>query len=115
MRCSAMRAHDLRASAGGRFLLRIEDIDGTRSRPEHVAAILADLRWLGLSWDGPVVFQSERLALYAAALERLRGDGPALSVLLHPRRDRRRARARRMGRKAGLSRAPAAGWTRPSA
>ena len=61
------------------FLLRIEDIDGTRSRPEHVAAILADLEWLGLGWDGEVVFQSQRLALYDAALHRLRAMG-----LLYP-------------------------------
>jgi glutamyl-Q tRNA(Asp) synthetase len=69
---SAIRAHDLAMAADGRFLLRIEDIDGTRSRPEHVAAILADLTWLGLSWEGPV-FQSQRLPLYDAALDTLRG------------------------------------------
>lgn len=69
---SAILAHDLAAARGGRFLLRIEDIDGTRSRPEHVEAILADLAWLGLEWEGPV-FQSERLPLYADALGRL-GD-----------------------------------------
>lgn len=67
---SAIRAHDFARARGGRFLLRIEDIDGTRSRAEHVDAILADLAWLGLSWDGPV-FQSHRLALYDAALVRL--------------------------------------------
>ena len=71
---SAVRAHDFARERGGRFLLRIEDIDGTRSRPEHVAAILADLAWLGLEWDD-LVFQSERLALHAAALERLRAIG----------------------------------------
>ena len=72
---SAIRAHDLARARGGRFLLRIEDIDGTRSRAEHVEAILADLAWLGLAWDGPVVRQSERLATYAAALEALRRRG----------------------------------------
>ncbi|TKD52137.1 tRNA glutamyl-Q(34) synthetase GluQRS [Sphingomonas baiyangensis] len=72
---SAILAHDLARAAGGRFLLRIEDIDGTRSRPEHVATILDDLRWLGLEWDGPVVFQSQRLPLYEAALDRLRAAG----------------------------------------
>lgn len=72
---SAIRAHDHAREKGGRFLLRIEDIDGTRSRPEHVAAILADLAWLGLAWDGEIVFQSERLALYQAALDRLRSSG----------------------------------------
>lgn len=71
---SAVRAFDLARAAGGRFLLRIEDIDGTRSRLEHVDAILADLAWLGLDWEGPV-FQSPRLHLYAAALERLKGLG----------------------------------------
>ncbi|TPG48239.1 glutamyl-Q tRNA(Asp) synthetase [Sphingomonas glacialis] len=76
---SAILAHDRARAAGGRFLLRIEDIDGTRSRAEHVAAIEADLRWLGLGWDGPVLFQSSRLDVYAAALERLRGMG-----LLYP-------------------------------
>ena len=72
---SAILAHDAAREAGGRFLLRIEDIDGTRSRPEHVEAIIADLDWLGLSWDGPVVFQSHRLDHYAAALDRLREMG----------------------------------------
>jgi glutamyl-Q tRNA(Asp) synthetase len=72
---SAIRAHDLaRAGRGGRFLLRIEDIDGTRSRPEHVAAILDDLAWLGLAWD-EVTFQSQRLALYADALDALKARG----------------------------------------
>ncbi|MBB5715171.1 tRNA glutamyl-Q(34) synthetase GluQRS [Sphingomonas aerophila] len=72
---SAIRAHDLARLAGGQFLLRIEDIDGTRSRPEHVEAILADLHWLGLEWDGPVTFQSARLDRYAAALEKLKARG----------------------------------------
>ncbi len=71
---SAIAAHDFAAARGGRFLLRIEDIDGTRSRPEHVAGILEDLAWLGLRWEGPV-FQSDRLALYADALERLKAMG----------------------------------------
>ena len=76
---SAVRAHDFARAAGGRFLLRIEDIDGTRSRESHVAGIEEDLRWLGLSWDGPVVRQSQRLARYEDALDRLRGMG-----LLYP-------------------------------
>jgi glutamyl-Q tRNA(Asp) synthetase len=71
---SALRAFDVARAAGGRFLLRIEDIDGTRSRPEHVDAILADLAWLGLAWEGPV-FQSRRLDLYVAALEGLKARG----------------------------------------
>ncbi|SOB79646.1 glutamyl-Q tRNA(Asp) synthetase [Sphingomonas guangdongensis] len=76
---SAVRAHDLARGADGSFLLRIEDIDGTRSRDEHVATILDDLRWLGLDWDGPVVRQSRRLGAYEAALEQLRRLG-----LLYP-------------------------------
>ena len=72
---SAIRAHDVARARGGRFLLRIEDIDGTRSRPEHVAGIIDDLGWLGLSWDGPVVFQSGRLALYAGAFDTLAAKG----------------------------------------
>lgn len=72
---SAILAHDFARDRRGRFVLRIEDIDGTRSRPEHVATIQDDLRWLGLEWDGPVVFQSDRLPAYAAALDRLRDMG----------------------------------------
>src|SRR5690349_9013800 len=69
---AAVVAHDLARERGGEFLLRIEDIDGTRSRPELVEEFLADLRWLGLAWDGEAVFQSARLAGYAAAGERLK-------------------------------------------
>lgn len=76
---SAIQAHDAARAAGGTFLLRIEDIDGTRSRAEFIAGIEEDLAWLGLAWDGPVVRQSERLERYAAALARLRADG-----LLYP-------------------------------
>jgi len=65
--------------AGGRFLLRIEDIDQTRCRPEFTAGILEDLAWLGLDWDGPVRVQSEHLADYRDALDRLAGHG-----LLYP-------------------------------
>ncbi len=71
---SAIRAHDYARERGGRFLLRIEDIDGTRSRPEFVAGILEDLGWLGLRWDS-LVFQSERLATYDVALEALKARG----------------------------------------
>ena len=71
---SAIRAHDFARERGGRFLLRIEDIDGTRSRPEFVGGILEDLAWLELRWDS-LVFQSERLATYAAALETLKARG----------------------------------------
>ena len=76
---SALMAWDMARGAGGAFRLRIEDIDGTRSRPEHVAGIIEDLQWLGVDWDGEIVFQSARLAQYDAALERLREMG-----LLYP-------------------------------
>ena len=68
----------------GQFLLRIEDIDRSRCRPEWEAAIYEDLRWLGLSWPQPVMRQSDRLPAYAAALDRLAGMG-----LLYPCRCRR--------------------------
>ena len=76
---AAIVAHDLARARGGEFLLRIEDIDGTRSRADLVPEIIADLEWLGLTWDGPVVFQSQRLASYAAAGEKLMAMG-----LLYP-------------------------------
>ena len=57
--------------AGGRFLLRIEDIDATRCRPEFERAIYEDLAWLGLTWEEPVRRQSQHMADYAAALEQL--------------------------------------------
>ena len=72
---AALQAHDRAAAAGGHFLLRIEDIDGTRSRPEHVAGIIEDLRWLGLDWGGDILFQSARLAAYQAALDTLQAQG----------------------------------------
>lgn len=61
--------------AGGRFLVRVEDLDQTRSRPEFVNGIFEDLRWLGLEWDQPVLVQSQRSSAYADALGRLRGEG----------------------------------------
>lgn len=76
---SALMAHDFARANGGWFLLRIEDIDPGRVREAHVAAILEDLRWLGLEWDGAVIRQSERLPIYAAALDRLKAEG-----LLYP-------------------------------
>jgi len=72
---SAVRAHDLARAAGGQFLLRIEDIDGTRSRDAFVAGIEEDLAWLGLNWDGQVVRQSARMPLYAEALGKLQAMG----------------------------------------
>ncbi len=72
---SALQAHDFARGRDGAFLLRIEDIDPGRSRAEHVDGIIEDLLWLGLEWDGEMAYQSERLPLYAEALERLKQDG----------------------------------------
>ena len=72
---AALCAHDFARAFGGKLQLRIEDIDGTRSRPEHIEAIIQDMDWLGLQHDGDVVFQSQRVDHYAAALEKLRDMG----------------------------------------
>jgi glutamyl-Q tRNA(Asp) synthetase len=76
---SALDGWEAARAAGGRFLLRIEDIDHTRCRPHFGAAIVADLAWLGLLWDGPIRRQSEHFADYRAALARLETLG-----LLYP-------------------------------
>jgi glutamyl-Q tRNA(Asp) synthetase len=68
---SALTAWDRAQAAGGRFRLRIEDIDQPRCRPEYEAAIYDDLGWLGLSWPKPVLRQSERIGAYASALNQL--------------------------------------------
>jgi glutamyl-Q tRNA(Asp) synthetase len=72
---SALTAYEAARAAGGRFLLRIEDIDRTRCRAEYETAIYDDLAWLGIDWDGPVRRQSEHMADYRAALDRLRNQG----------------------------------------
>ena len=72
---SAILAHAAAQEAGGSFLLRIEDIDAGRCRPEFEAGIYEDLAWLGLSWPAPVRRQSQHMADYAAALEQLRALG----------------------------------------
>lgn len=72
---SALTAFRAAEAAGGRFILRIEDIDAGRCRPEFETALLEDLAWLGLGWETPVRRQSEHLDDYAAALARLREDG----------------------------------------
>jgi glutamyl-Q tRNA(Asp) synthetase len=72
---SALTSWTAAREAGGRFLLRIEDTDFTRCRPEYEAAVLEDLAWLGLDWEEPVRRQSEHRAGYDAALERLRDMG----------------------------------------
>jgi len=72
---AAITAFDAAARQRGRFLLRIEDIDRGRCRPEFETAIYDDLQWLGLQWETPVRRQSEHFADYAAALEKLRDRG----------------------------------------
>ncbi|MDE2436132.1 MAG: tRNA glutamyl-Q(34) synthetase GluQRS [Sphingomonadales bacterium] len=76
---AAVVAHDVARARGGKFLLRIEDVDAARSRADLVPEILADLTWLGLEWDGVAALQSQRIASYAAAGERLKQMG-----LLYP-------------------------------
>jgi glutamyl-Q tRNA(Asp) synthetase len=68
---SALLAYDMALVHGGAFLLRIEDIDQSRARPEWEAQIYDDLSWLGLSWETPVVRQSDRLDSYRVALDKL--------------------------------------------
>jgi glutamyl-Q tRNA(Asp) synthetase len=68
---SALLNFDLARASGGRFLLRIEDIDPTRCRQEFEAAIYQDLGWLGVAWETPVRRQSEHLSEYRRALDRL--------------------------------------------
>ena len=72
---SAVLGHSRARERGGKFLVRIEDLDQTRSRTEYVEGIFEDLRWLGLDWDEPVLVQSQRGAAYADALDRLRDEG----------------------------------------
>lgn len=87
---SAIRAHDFARRRGGRFLLRIEDIDTVRSRPEFEEAIFEDLAWLGLIWDGEAMKQSARRAAYGSALAQLRALG-AVYPCFCTRRDIARA------------------------
>lgn len=72
---SALDGYQQARAAGGRFLLRIEDIDIGRTRPEFVTGIFSDLRWLGLEWEEPVLFQSQRMDVYRAAAARLEDLG----------------------------------------
>jgi glutamyl-Q tRNA(Asp) synthetase len=72
---SAFNAWKRARDAGGRFLLRLEDIDPTRCRPEYAEAIQQDLAWLGLDWDGPVRVQFGHLSEYQAALDALAERG----------------------------------------
>ena len=72
---AALFAHEEARRASGRFLIRMEDIDQTRVRPEYEAAIFEDLAWLGLEWEDPVRKQSEHFDDYRAALEKLSSLG----------------------------------------
>jgi glutamyl-Q tRNA(Asp) synthetase len=76
---SAVLGHERARASGGKFLLRIEDLDPTRCRPEFVDGIMDDLRWLGLQWDEPLLVQSGRTAAYDAALDDLRARGLAFA------------------------------------
>ena len=76
---SALIGYERARACGGRFLLRIEDIDRGRSRQRFVAGILTDLAWLGITWEEPVILQSQRLPAYRAAAARLEQMG-----LLYP-------------------------------
>jgi len=82
---SALLNHDMARELGGRLLLRIEDIDAGRCRPDYEAAIYEDLRWLGLSWQEPVRRQSGHFDDYAAAIAQLEAQG-----LLYPSFESRR-------------------------
>ncbi len=80
---SALLNFDLARQAGGRFLLRLEDIDTVRCKPEFETAIYQDLAWLGIAWEEPVRRQSNHFADYRAAIETLSGRGwfiPALKA-----------------------------------
>jgi glutamyl/glutaminyl-tRNA synthetase len=101
---SALTAFEAARAAQGRFLLRVEDIDQTRCRPEFDAAILEDLAWLGLDWETPVRRQAQRLADYQAALATLRDRG----LLYRCFRTRREIAA-------AIESAPACRWTPPNA
>ena len=72
---SALLNFDLARQSGGRFLLRIEDIDATRCKPELEAAIYEDLAWLGIDWEQPVRRQSEHFDDYRAAIDQLSARG----------------------------------------
>jgi glutamyl-Q tRNA(Asp) synthetase len=101
---SALLNHDMARELGGRLLLRIEDIDAERCRPDYEEAIYEDLRWLGLSWQQPARRQSEHFDDYAAAIAQLEAQG-----LLYPSFESRRelaALAAELDRQGGWPRDP---------
>src|ERR1700733_5351869 len=91
---SALLNCDLARRAGGRFLLRIEDIDTTRCKPEFEAAIVEDLAWLGIAWETPLRRQSEHLDVYRDAVEKLSAQG-----LVYPAFESRSKTARLVARR----------------
>ncbi|GAB4071616.1 tRNA glutamyl-Q(34) synthetase GluQRS [Ancylobacter sonchi] len=93
---SALLNAEMARATGGRLLLRIEDIDATRCRPDYEAAIYEDLAWLGLDWERPVRRQSEHMDAYRAALARLEAMG-LIYASFESRADIRRAVAARPG------------------
>ena len=101
---SALLNSDMARELGGRLLLRMEDIDTERCRPEYEAAIYDDLRWLGISWQEPVRRQSEHFADYEMAIARFEAEG-----LLYPSFESRRelaALAAELDRQGGWPRDP---------
>jgi glutamyl-Q tRNA(Asp) synthetase len=98
---SALLNFDSARRAGGRFLLRIEDIDTTRCKPEFEAAIYQDLAWLGIAWEQPVRRQSEHVAFYRDAVERLSAEG-----LVYPSFESRAEIARLVARREADGRWP---------
>jgi glutamyl-Q tRNA(Asp) synthetase len=101
---SALLNFDMARELGGRLLLRIEDIDAERCRPEYEAAIYEDLRWLGVRWEEPVRRQSAQFSDYARAIDRLETD-----ELLYPSFESRRelaALAAELDRQGGWPRDP---------
>jgi glutamyl-Q tRNA(Asp) synthetase len=98
---SALLNYDSARHAGGRFLLRIEDIDTIRCKPEFEAAIYEDLAWLGIGWEQPVRRQSEHFAFYRDAVERLSADG-----LVYPSFESRAEIARLVARREADGRWP---------
>ncbi|MDA8250100.1 MAG: tRNA glutamyl-Q(34) synthetase GluQRS [Rhodospirillales bacterium] len=98
---AALTAWQRARAAGGRFLLRLEDIDTARCRPHFAAAIVEDLAWLGLDWDGEVRVQSRHLAEYRTVLDRLAARG-----LLYPCFCTRAGIAREVAAAAGAPQGP---------
>ena len=80
---SALYSERVAKDNGGKFLLRIEDIDYTRCRSEYIKAIYDDLEWLGIIWEGDVVIQSSRLDLYKDVANKLKARGLLYPCLLY--------------------------------